>query len=222
MKSNAHGGLLVAILIITLWLTSLYFLLNWNFSFSNPAVYLMMLVQMHLYTGLFITAHDAMHGTVSSSKTANQLIGQLCTALYAAFSFNKLYQKHHQHHRHVHSENDPDFHDGTFISWYIKFMKEYLSVWQIVIMAISFNVLKLWVEEVNLVLFWIIPSLLSTLQLFYFGTWLPHHGEHDNKHYSRSQTKNHISAFFSCYFFGYHYEHHDSPAVPWWLLWRTK
>jgi beta-carotene ketolase (CrtW type) len=222
MKSNAHAGLLIAILIITLWLTSLYFLLNWNFSFSNPALYLMMLVQMHLYTGLFITAHDAMHGTVSSSKTANQLIGKTCTALYAAFSFNKLYQKHHQHHRHVHSENDPDFHDGTFISWYIKFMKEYLSVWQIVIMAISFNVLKLWVEEVNLVLFWIIPSLLSTLQLFYFGTWLPHHGEHDNKHYSRSQTKNHISAFFSCYFFGYHYEHHDSPAVPWWLLWRTK
>jgi beta-carotene ketolase (CrtW type) len=222
MKSNAHAGLLIAILIISLWLTSLFFLFNWNFSFSNPTVYIMMLVQMHLYTGLFITAHDAMHGTVSSSKTANQLIGQLCTALYAAFSFNKLHQKHHKHHRHVHSENDPDFHDGTFISWYIKFMKEYLSIWQIVIMAISFNILKLWVHEVNLVLFWIIPSLLSTLQLFYFGTWLPHHGEHDNEHYSRSQTKNHISAFFSCYFFGYHYEHHDSPAVPWWLLWRTK
>ena len=222
MKSNAHAGLLIAILIISLWLTSLFFLFNWNFSFSNPTVYIMMLVQMHLYTGLFITAHDAMHGTVSSSKTANQLIGQLCTALYAAFSFNKLHQKHHKHHRHVHSENDPDFHDGTFISWYIKFMKEYLSIWQIVIMAISFNILKLWVHEVNLVLFWIIPSLLSTLQLFYFGTWLPHHGEHDNEHYSRSQAKNHISAFFSCYFFGYHYEHHDSPAVPWWLLWRTK
>lgn len=181
-----------------------------------------MLVQMHLYTGLFITAHDAMHGTVSPSNNVNQLIGQLCTALYAAFSFNKLYQKHHEHHRHVHSEDDPDYHAGNFVSWYIKFMKEYLSIWQIVIMAITFNILKFWIEEVNLVLFWIIPSLLSTLQLFYFGTWLPHHGEHDNKHYSRSQTKNHLTAFFSCYFFGYHYEHHDSPAVPWWLLWRTK
>jgi beta-carotene ketolase (CrtW type) len=31
-----------------------------------------------------------------------------------------------------------------------------------------------------------------------------------------------VWAFVSCYFFGYHYEHHDSPATPWWLLWRVK
>jgi hypothetical protein len=30
---------------------------------------------MHLYTGLFITAHDAMHGTVSSNPKLNKLIG---------------------------------------------------------------------------------------------------------------------------------------------------
>ena len=177
---------------------------------------------MHLYTGLFITAHDAMHGTVSSSPKVNFFIGQLCTALYAAFSFDKLYKKHHEHHRHVHSENDPDYYQGNFVSWYIHFMKEYLSIWQILIMALVFNVLKLWVDEINLVLFWVIPSLLSTLQLFYFGTWLPHHGEHDNLHQSRSQNKNHFMAFLSCYFFGYHYEHHDAPGLPWWLLWKAK
>jgi beta-carotene ketolase (CrtW type) len=26
----------------------------------------------------------------------------------------------------------------------------------------------------------------------------------------------------SCYFFGYHFEHHDSPGTPWWRLWRVK
>ncbi len=219
-KSNT--GVIVAFGVITVWAACLYVLLNWNFSWANPLTYLMILVQMHLYTGLFITAHDAMHGTVASSAKLNLAIGQLCTALYAAFPFNKLLKKHHEHHRHVHSELDPDYHEGSFFSWYFKFMKEYLSIWQIVIMAIAFNVLKLWVAEINLLLFWILPSLLSTIQLFYFGTWLPHHGSHDNPHHSRTQRKNHIFAFFSCYFFGYHYEHHESPGLPWWRLWKMK
>jgi beta-carotene ketolase (CrtW type) len=177
---------------------------------------------MHLYTGLFITAHDAMHGTVSRSAKLNSFIGQLCTGLYAAFSFNKLLEKHHKHHRHVHSDDDPDYHEGNFFSWYFTFMRRYLSIWQILIMAFAFNVLKLWFSETNLLLFWVLPSLLSTLQLFYFGTWLPHHGTHDNQHYSRSQSKNHLAAFVSCYFFGYHYEHHDAPWLPWWCLWKAK
>ena len=104
---------------------------------------------------------------------------------------------------------------------YVRFIRNYLSVWQVVVMAVLFNVLKLWIPQANLLLFWVGPSLLSTLQLFYFGTYLPHKGEHDNKHQSRSQAKNHVLAFFSCYFFGYHYEHHDSPWLPWWKLWRA-
>lgn len=222
MKISSNTGVIIALLVVSAWIICLYFLLIWDFSFTNPLTYLMILVQMHLYTGLFITAHDAMHGTVSSSKKLNFIIGQVCTALYAAFSFNKLYKKHHQHHRHVHTEQDPDYHEGNFFSWYFKFMKEYLSLWQIVILAIIFNVFKLWVSEANLLLFWVLPSLLSTVQLFYFGTWLPHHGSHLNQHQSRSQKKNHVFAFFSCYFFGYHYEHHDSPGIPWWRLWSEK
>lgn len=219
---NSNAGVIIAFIVISAWATSLFVLLNWNFAWSNPGTYLMMLVQMHLFTGLFITAHDAMHGTVSSSSKLNRAIGQICTALYAAFPFNKLLRKHHQHHRYVHSESDPDYHKGNFFSWYFKFMKEYLSVWQILIMALAFNILKLWFSETNLLLFWILPSLLSTVQLFYFGTWLPHHGVHNNLHQSRTQSKNHILAFLSCYFFGYHYEHHESPRIPWWRLWKMK
>lgn len=222
MKSWLSTGVLIAVAVIATWTVSLFLLLNWNFSFSNPLIYFMVLVQMHLYTGLFITAHDAMHGTVSPSKKANYLIGQLCTALYAAFSFQKLNKKHHEHHRNVHTEHDPDYHEGSFLAWYFKFMKEYLSIAQILIMALMFNILKIWFSQSNLLVFWVLPSLLSTMQLFYFGTWLPHHGEHTNKHYSRTQSKNHVRAFFSCYFFGYHYEHHETPGVPWWRLWRAK
>jgi beta-carotene ketolase (CrtW type) len=222
MKRASNYGILVALVVIAAWLVSLVFLLRWDFSWSNPFVYLMVLVQMHLYTGLFITAHDAMHGTVSSSGKFNTIIGQVCTALYAAFSFNKLLKKHHEHHRYVHSDQDPDYHDGTYLSWYFSFMKEYMSVMQIVFMAIAFNVLNIWIPESNLLLFWVAPALLSTLQLFTFGTWIPHHGDHDNAHHSSSLKKNHLLGFFSCYFFGYHYEHHEWPGIPWWKLWQMK
>jgi len=222
MKQASNYGILVALIVIAAWLVSLIFLLRWDFSWNNPFVYLMILVQMHLYTGLFITAHDAMHGTVSSSGKFNMIIGQICTALYAAFSFNKLLKKHHEHHRYVHSDQDPDYHNGSYLSWYFSFMKEYMSILQLVFMAIAFNVLNIWIPESNLLLFWVAPALLSTLQLFTFGTWIPHHGDHDNAHHSSSLKKNHLVGFFSCYFFGYHYEHHEWPGIPWWKLWQMK
>jgi len=209
-KHQSNTGLIIALIIIGFWVLSIINLMTWQVNLQNPVLYLMILIQMHLYTGLFITAHDAMHGTVSPNSTLNNFIGQVCTAFYAGFPFSKLYDKHHKHHKHVHTELDPDF------------IKEYLSWWQLVLMALIYNVLKLWVAEVNLILFWVLPSLLSTLQLFYFGTWLPHHGEHSNKHQSGTQKKNHLLAFLACYFFGYHYEHHDSPGTPWWKLWKLK
>lgn len=221
-KSASGTGIIIALLILSGWLTSTILLMQWSINYTNPMLYVFMLLQMHLYTGLFITAHDAMHGTVSPNKTINNAIGYIATFFYAAFWYPKLYTKHHQHHQYVHTGDDPDYHPGGFVSWYSTFMRNYLSIWQVVFMAVLFNVLKLWIPQANLLLFWVAPSLLSTLQLFYFGTYLPHKGEHNNRHQSRSQPKNHLLAFLSCYFFGYHYEHHDSPATPWWLLWKMK
>ncbi|MBU1373550.1 MAG: fatty acid desaturase [Bacteroidetes bacterium] len=213
----------MAVLIITLWLISTVSLMSSNLSFKNPILYVFVLIQMHLYTGLFITAHDAMHGTVApKNKNLNNFLGQVCTVCYALFPFQKLFIKHHQHHQFVHSEQDPDFYNGNFFVWYFQFFKQYITWWQILGMAIIYNILKIWITEQNLLLFWVVPSLLSTLQLFYFGTYLPHKGEHENRHQSKTQKKNHLWAFLSCYFFGYHYEHHDSPATPWWKLWQEK
>jgi beta-carotene/zeaxanthin 4-ketolase len=33
---------------------------------------------------------------------------------------------------------------------------------------------------------------------------------------------NHYVAFFTCYFFGYHHEHHAFPYLPWWKLAEAK
>lgn len=185
-------------------------------------VYLMIFVQMHLYTGLFITAHDSMHGTISPNKTINNFIGYLSVFLYAGFFYNKLYAKHHKHHSHVHTEEDPDFAPHGFWRWYLSFMLNYVTIIQLVIMAVAFNVLQIWIEQRNLLLFWVLPSLMSTFQLFYFGTYLPHKGEHENEYHSSTLQKNHLFAFFTCYFFGYHLEHHQKPGTPWWQLYKTK
>lgn len=216
-------GVLIALAIIVVWFISLVFLLNYTISWGDPLVYLGVLVQMHLYTGLFITAHDAMHGLVSSNKQVNKGIGWIAALLFSYNFYPRLFFRHHQHHRHVATDGDPDYHDSdNFFAWYFSFIKQYISVWQIILMAITFNILKLFLPTENLVVFWMAPAVLSTFQLFYFGTYLPHKGEQDNEHHSTSQKKNHFWAFLSCYFFGYHYEHHDSPATPWWRLWKIK
>ncbi|WP_421941110.1 fatty acid desaturase [Pedobacter sp.] len=221
-KTSKHTGILVAAAVISCWFALLCFLLQWGFSWSNPCVYLLVLLQMHLFTGLFITAHDAMHSTISSDKKMNNLIGYLAVFLYAGFFYNRLYAKHHQHHRHVHTVDDPDYADKGFWKWYLRFMLNYVTITQLIIMAIAYNLLKIWFPEQNLLLFWVLPSLLSTFQLFYFGTYLPHKGEHDNEYQSATLKKNHFLAFISCYFFGYHLEHHQKPYLPWWQLYKTK
>ena len=221
-KSNT--GVYVALTIIILWFATLAFALQWQLEFDSPVTYLLILLLTHLYTGLFITAHDAMHGTVAKSLKLNHAIGHFTSLLFSFNFYRRLFPKHHEHHRYVATDKDPDYHGGNFFSWYLSFLKQYLNIWQILLMAISFNILKLFLPTENLIVFWMLPAVLSTLQLFYFGTYLPHRGEHkqDNIHKSNSQKLNHAWAFLSCYFFGYHYEHHASPGTPWWQLWKVK
>jgi beta-carotene ketolase (CrtW type) len=218
-------GVIIALSIILAWFGLLSFSLNQTLNWANPLWLILVLLQTHLYTGLFITAHDAMHGVVSrENPRLNKGIGQAAALLFAFNFYARLFPKHHLHHRHVGSDLDPDYSKKGFFGWYLKFLSEYVDWKQIVLMAISFNLLKLWFPTANLLVFWIAPSILATFQLFYFGTYLPHKGEHapDNKHKSRTQPKNHLWAFLTCYFFGYHYEHHNAPGVPWWQLYKEK
>jgi len=216
-------GVIIALTVIIAWLGSLLYLLQVQVDFRNWWTYFAILLQTHLYTGLFITAHDAMHGLVSENKRINHTLGWLSALLFSYNFYWKLFPKHHEHHRFVATEKDPDYHPSQkFLIWYWSFIRGYVSIWQILLMAVTFNVLKLIIPQENLIVFWMLPAILATLQLFYFGTYLPHRGTHINKHHSRSQSANHVWAFVSCYFFGYHYEHHDSPGTPWWRLWRIK
>lgn len=221
-------GILIALLIITMWLLHLLYILNFvDVSFSSPFLYLHIILQAYLYTGLFITGHDAMHGTISKNKNINKTIGMISTFLFAGLSYNQLIKNHFLHHKHPGEENDPDFYakSQNFFMWWGIFMIRYTTITQLIIMAVAFNFLKIWFNDLTLIMFWIIPAFLGTLQLFFFGTYLPHRYPHTQTmlpHNARTQKKNHLWAMLSCYFFGYHHEHHESPRTPWWQLYKMK
>lgn len=226
-KTLAYG-LTIAVFILSLWAISLVCLLSINLAeIPNWLILLAMLWQTFLYTGLFITAHDAMHGSVSpQNPKVNAFVGRLAVLAYGLFSYRKLLQKHWQHHKHPASEFDPDFHNGINknpIAWYFHFMKGYWDWRQIIGFSLIYNLAKsgLPVSESNLILFWAIPPLLSSVQLFYFGTFLTHKEPeegHTNPHRTRTNPLPIAWSFITCYHFGYHEEHHEYPCVPWWQL----
>ncbi|GJQ33352.1 MAG: beta-carotene ketolase [Ignavibacteriaceae bacterium] len=224
----SYKGLFIALAIIGLWGGHLFYILSYVDPDPLTVIFWVHLfVQGYLYTGLFITGHDAMHGTVSKNKTVNKVLGFVATILFAGMSYNRLIKHHFDHHRYPGSEKDPDFNVKTqnFWLWWFTFMRRYTTIGQIVFMAVAYNVLKIWFSEQAIILFWVVPAFLGTLQLFYFGTYLPHkypHTEEMLPHNARSLKKNHVWAMVSCYFFGYHYEHHSYPGIPWWRLYRIR
>jgi beta-carotene/zeaxanthin 4-ketolase len=217
----------VAITIVGVWAISL-----WNCAQIEvrnvPIVYLLCLIswQTWLYTGLFITAHDGMHGSIHPSPKMNRSIGQLCLWLYAGFDYLQLLAKHQLHHQYPASDRDPDFHDGKtahFWGWYGHFVWEHISWRQLINLVLIFGLYAIICQcsIVNIILFWILPSLLSSLQLFYFGTFLPHRepeGGYTNRHRATTIDRSSFWSLITCYHFGYHYEHHNSPQTPWWRL----
>jgi beta-carotene ketolase (CrtW type) len=221
-------GIIMAFIIIGLWASSLLFLLNLDVS-QMPELWILLAIlwQTFLYTGLFITAHDAMHGVVfPQNHKINNLIGSIAVFLYGLFSYKNLLKKHWLHHHHPASELDPDFHDNkhkNFFAWYFHFMKGYWSWTRLIGLMFIFNFLIyiVHVPKTNLSLFWVIPPLLSSVQLFYFGTFLTHQepkGGYTNRHCTQSTSFPIFWSFITCYHFGYHQEHHEYPHVPWWKL----
>lgn len=221
-------GIIIALTIIFLWTVHLFYCLSYvNVNLSDPLFYMHFLVQSYLYTGLFITGHDAMHRNISNSRMINNILGIVSTFLFAGLSYRKLLTNHFKHHKNPGEEDDPDFYSKSqnFVVWWLVFLKRYTTIIQIIIMAAIFNILKISFDEISIFSFWIIPAFIGTFQLFYFGTYLPHKYPHTlpmKPHNARTQEKNHIWGMLSCYFFGYHYEHHESPGTPWWELYKMK
>ena len=223
-------ALLIALAVIILFIGHLAWILSVEYvDITAISTYIHILVQAYLYTGLFITAHDSMHGATSRNRKINNAIGQVALWLFAAFRYPSMFSKHMAHHRNPGTEKDPDFYvkSQNPIRWFFHFFFNYITVVQIFTMAALFNVGRylLDIPITNLIFYWVIPAFLATFQLFYFGTYRPHRLPHTlemEPHRARTQRKNHLWALLSCWFFGYHWEHHEYPRTPWWQLYTKK
>lgn len=127
---------------------------------------------------------------------------------------------------------DPDWHDGTHDSaaaWFATFMLRYMTVAQLARLGLAGAALHFafGFGVPGLALFWAMPSVLSAVQLFAFGTYLPHRSvagaPHVDAHRARSLHLSDAASLLSCLNFGgCHHEHHAYPAVPWWRLHRLR
>jgi beta-carotene ketolase (CrtW type) len=229
-------GILIALSILICWFLALGFgLVGVELTgLEDILKYLgLVLIIQFLYVGLFITVHDACHGSVAPGRPqVNLWIGRIFASLYAGLSFDRLKKKHLQHHQFSGTSLDPDFNDEnhpSFIFWLIRFFKNYITFKQIIIVCFVAQILMhgFHFAEINVFTFWVAPSVLSSLQLFYFGTYLPHRKikmEHfADHHHARDSSYGFIWSLLACYHFGtYHLVHHKLPRIAWFDLPKSK
>lgn len=234
---QAATGLGLAALVIGAWLAN-HLLLVWVLDpLTTPLlVGALFAVQVWLSVGLFIVAHDAMHGSLAPFRPkVNEAVGSTALGLYAGFLWHELLRKHHEHHRYAGTERDPDFsaaHPTNPVLWYVGFMRGYMSwglfAWITLLVTLYCLALQALHPEpwrwLHAFVFWLFPSLVASMQLFLFGTYLPHRHEEaerpgfDDRHNSRSNEYPAWLSLLTCFHFGYHHEHHLAPSVPWWRL----
>ena len=194
-----------------------------------PLTIALIAMQTWLSVGLFIVAHDAMHGSLAPGHPAVQRwTGRLCLTLYAGLSFDRLLASHHAHHRAPGTADDPDFdpdHPRAFWPWFVTFMRRHLGARSLAFQSVvaAALVFGFGAPLGNLLMFWAAPSILAALQLFHFGTYRPHRHGPDafaDAHATRSETFPDWLSLMTCSHFGRHHEHHLAPRLPWWRLKR--
>ena len=228
-ERQAAIGLSLAALIVGAWIAvhgyaMFAFSLRWD---TAAAAILLVALQCWLFVGLFIVSHDAMHGSLAPGRArVNTAIGASLLFLYAGFDWRKLKPAHFEHHKAPGTPTDPDFdteNPRSFVRWYLTFLKRYFGWPSVVFVTAVFWLyhLAFGVSVAKMLLFYAAPSILSSLQLFYFGTYRPHRhdgGAFADRHNARSDGFSTLASLASCYHFGYHHEHHCHPHTPWWRL----
>lgn len=229
-RATTAIGLVLASLVVGAWLAvhvGAIFLVDWTAPWLWLAAPAVVALQCWLSVGLFIVAHDTMHGSLAPHHPwLNRVIGCFCVFIYAGFSYDKLYENHHAHHRHAGTADDPDFdidHPRNFWPWYFTFFRHYFGWREFGMLTVAVVIYLLILRErfPTMLVFWALPALLSSVQLFYFGTYRPHRVDDmpfSDRHCARSNDFPHFLSLLTCFHFGYHHEHHDAPWLPWWKL----
>jgi beta-carotene ketolase (CrtW type) len=223
-------GLALALLVAGAWLgvhfyAMFVFELTWA---SLPVALALAALQVWLSVGVFIVCHDAMHGILAPGMPrVNAWIGAPLLMLYAGFNWKRMRRDHFAHHRLSGHKGDPDFdedHPDGFLQWYWTFFKRYFGL-QSLLFVHAVVGLYWFVFEIPFLQIFVLygaPALLSSLQLFYFGTFRPHRHAFGqpfaDSHNARTNDFHPLVSLATCFHFGYHLEHHRRPDVPWWAL----
>ena len=234
IRAQAATGLTLAAAVCAGWLAlhvAGMFLVEVRWA-TLPLVLAMALLQCWLSVGLFIVAHDAMHGSLAPGRPRlNGAIGGALLFLYAGFAWKRMRTAHFEHHRAPGSADDPDFdadHPRSAVRWYVTFLRRYFgwpSMLYILLLVGTYQY-GFGVPLANILLLYALPAIGSSMQLFYFGTYRPHRHEHAegsdpafaDRHNARSEGFGLLVSLATCFHFGYHHEHHLNPATPWWAL----
>ena len=229
MSLLLNGGLILG------WGLSMALALGSDISHSPLwLVVVLVLLRTQLQTGLFIVAHDAMHGLLCPTRArCNAALGALALMLYAGLPFAACHRQHRRHHRQPGSPGDPDFpcdQHGGALQWYQQFLARYLSPRQMALLLGGWAVLVVltmaWarvppmVAALSVLVFATLPLLLSSVQLFVVGTYLPHRVQRLPERRSQPISLNLPPwlSLLACFHFGYHREHHDNPSLSWYQL----
>ncbi len=186
-------------------------------------------LQTWLSVGLFIVAHDAMHRSLAPGHGALcDAVGTLALFCYGGFAYERFRREHLEHHRSPGTVDDPDFHrDGDrqprFWRWFGQFIGHYVGTREVLGLLVipAFWALVAGAPLRNVLLFWAVPAVLSAVQLFRWGTYLPHRPTGQafvDAHRAHPGRRHYLYTLATCFHFGIHHEHHLNPGVPWWRL----
>ncbi len=224
---NTAIGIILAALVISGWAAvHIYSVFIHDVSAPLWITIGLIAVQCWLYTGLFIVAHDTMHGSLFPGHARlNAGLGTAILFVYAGFDWRSMRRAHMDHHAFPGSAKDPDFNTANprnFWPWYAKFFTQYFGIKQLVIL-LGFTLVYIFVfgaAYVNTIIMWAVPAILSSIQLFYFGTYLTHRhsAPFADEHNARTNNFPGWLSLLTCFHFGYHHEHHLYPSEPWWRL----
>jgi len=231
LRPSDQLGLGFSAALVLAWLASLLICMSVD-SAHLPwwALGAAVLIRTVLQTGLFIVAHDAMHAVLwPGERQQNDRLGTVVLLLYAALPYQQCKTNHQRHHQSTASALDPDFAVGRttgVLGWYRQFMAGYLTPAQMGALLGGWALLAGVFTPVtptaipNVLLFGTLPLLLSSLQLFLVGTYLPHRSQREPRRRPHPDSLDLPPwlSLLACFHFGYHREHHDHPDLPWFAL----
>ncbi|QNI70437.1 beta-carotene ketolase [Cyanobium sp. NS01] len=237
MSGTSCRGLLLAAGIVLGWLLSLVALVALDaLGLAGGLLAVAVMARTLAQTGLFIVGHDAMHGVLLPEHPRwNDRLGAASLGLYAALPYGRCHRNHLCHHREEATPGDPDFHPDPHagpLRWYGRFMGGYLSSSQMARLLVGWMGLTVLLHSLaglgwdraahSVLLCCTLPLLLSSLQLFLVGTYLPHRQQRSGSGGATSLDLPVWASLLACYHFGYHREHHEAPSVPWFALPRQR